>query len=214
MRRWIGAAALGLLLGAGSAAQACQGTGAPTLVEDFKNPDIGWGKPDTIASYSPQGLVMRPPVGGSAWRWNRNFNMARADFCIEAVNPSPLPNPANAETVGDAGMWFWGTDAQNFFSATISLDGTAAVDRLVNGIWQPVVAPRPTPAVRTAAGATNEIELVTSGNAATFFVNGSRIADFHGQPPQGGGAPGIYAESGPQITTWLFPRAVLYGGEP
>ena len=88
--------------------------------------------------------------------------------------------------------------------------GTAAVDRLVNGVWQSIVPPRPSPAVHTAAGATNEIELVTSGNAATFFVNGSRIADFHGQAPPGGGAPGIYAESGPKITTWLFPRAVLY----
>lgn len=211
MTRWTFAAALALLIGgAAGAAQACQGTGAPTLVEDFKNPDIGWGKPDTIASYTQQGLVIRPPGGGSAWRWNRNFTMARADFCIEAVNPSPLPSPANAETTGDVGIWFWGTDAQNFFTATISLDGTAAVDRLVNGIWQSVIPPRPSPAVRTAAGATNEIELVTSGNSATFFVNGSRIADFHGQAPQGGGAPGIYAESGPKVTTWLFPRAVLY----
>ena len=210
MARWIAATALALLLGAGGAAEACQSTGAPTLVEDFKNPDIGWGKPDTVGSYSQEGLVMRPPVNGSAWRWNGNFSMGRADFCIQAVNPSPLPSPANAETVGDVGIWFWGADAQNFYTATISPDGTAAVDRLVNGIWESVVAPRPSPAVHTAAGATNEIELVTSGNSATFFVNGSRIADFHGQAPQGGGAPGIYAESGPQTTTWLFPRAVLY----
>ncbi len=211
MQCWIGAAALALLLGAGGAAQACQATGAPALVEDFKNPDIGWGKPDTIASYTQGGLVLRPPVNGSAWRWNRNFTMARADFCVEAVNPAPLPTPANAENTGDVGLWFWGKDAQNFFTATISLDGNAAVDRLVNGIWQSVVPPAPSPAIRTAAGATNEIELVVSGNSATFFVNGSRIADFHGQAPQGGGgAPGIYAESGPAITTWLFPRAVLY----
>jgi len=210
VRRWIAAAGLALMIGTGGAARACQGTGAPTLVEDFKNPDIGWGKPDTVGSYTQEGLVMRPPVNGSAWRWNRNFTMARADFCIQATNPSALPSPANAETVGDVGIWFWGTDAQNFLTATISLDGTAAVDRLVNGVWQSIVPPRPSPAVHTAAGATNEIELVTSGNAATFFVNGSRIADFHGQAPPGGGAPGIYAESGPKITTWLFPRAVLY----
>jgi hypothetical protein len=208
--RWIGVAALALLLGASGAAEACQATGAPILVEDFKNPDIGWGKPDAVASYTQAGLVIRPPVNGSAWRWNRNFSMARADFCIEAVNPSALPSPVSSETLGDVGIWFWGTDAQNFFTATISLDGTAAVDRLVNGIWQSVIAPRPSPAIKTAPGAANEIELVTSGNSATFFVNGGRIADFHGQSPQGGGPPGIYAESGPEITTWLFPRAVLY----
>jgi hypothetical protein len=211
VKRWIGTtAALALLLGTSGAALACQGRGTPMLDEDFKNPDIGWGKPDTIASYTPQGLVLRPPVNGSAWRWNRNFGLARADLCVEAVNPAPLPNPANAENTGDVGLWFWGQDAQNFFTATISLDGTAGVDRLVNGIWQSVVAPVPSPAIRTAAGAVNEVELVVSGNSGTFFVNGSRIADFHGQAPQGGGAPGIYAESGPAITTWLFPRATLY----
>jgi hypothetical protein len=208
--RWIGAAALALLLGASGAAEACQSTGAPTLVEDFKNPDIGWGKPDAMASYSQDGLVMRPPANASAWRWNRNFTMARADFCIDEVNPANLPSQPNTQNVGDVGIWFWGTDGQNFYTATIALDGTAAVDRLVSGVWHPVIAPRPTAAVKTAPGATNEIELVTSGNSAAFFVNGNRIADFQGQAPAGGGAPGIYAESGPQITTWIFPRAVLY----
>jgi hypothetical protein len=208
--RWIGGAALALLLGASGAAEACQATGAPTLVEDFKNPDIGWGKPDAIASYTQEGLVVRPPANASGWRWNRNFSMGRADFCIEEVNPSALPRPANSQTVGDVGVWFWGTDGQNFYTATIALDGTAAVDRLVNGVWQSVVAPRPSQAVKTAPGATNEIELVTNGNSAAFFVNGIHVADLQGQPPSGGGAPGIYAESGPQITTWLFPRAVLY----
>lgn len=206
----MGAAALALLVGASGAAEACQSTGAPTLVEDFKNPDVGWGKPDAIASYSQEGLVMRPPANGSAWRWNRSFTMARADFCIEEVNPANLPSPVNSQTMGDVGIWFWDTDGQNFYTATISLDGTAAVDRLVNGVWQAVVTPRPSAAIRAAPGATNEIELVTSGNTAAFFVNGSRVADFQGLSPPGGGAPGIYAESGPQITTWLFPRAVLY----
>jgi hypothetical protein len=206
----MGAAALAVLLGASGAAGACQSTGAPTLVEDFKNPDIGWGKPDAIASYSQDGLVVRPPANGSAWRWNRNYTMARADFCVEEVNPSDLPMPVDPQNVGDVGIWFWGADGQNFYTATIALDGTAAVDRLVNGVWQTVVAPRPFPAVKTAPGATNEIELVTSADTAAFFVNGTRVADFQGQPPSGGGAPGIYAESGPKVITWLFPRAALW----
>jgi hypothetical protein len=207
---WIGALCLAALLGAHGAAMACQGRGTPVLDEDFKNPDIGWGKPDTIAAYTQAGLVLKPPVNGSAWRWNRNFTMARADLCVEVVNPSPLPSPANEENTGDVGLWFWSKDAQNFFTATISLDGTASVDQLVNGIWRPVVPPAPSPAVRTAAGAINEVELVSNGNSATFFVNGSRVADFHGQAPPGGGAPGIFAESGPKITTWVFPRARLF----
>jgi hypothetical protein len=208
--RWIGLVGLALLAAASAPALACQSRSNPLLDENFKNPEIGWGKPDAIADYTPRGLVMRPPVNGSAWRWNRNFSMARADLCVDAQNPAMMPTPANERNVGDVGIWFWGKDAQNFYTATIAPDGTAAIDRLVNGVWQTVVAPTRTASVRTAPGARNEIEIVTSGNSASFFVNGSDVAEFHGQAPPGGGAPGVYAESGPGITTWLFPRVRLY----
>lgn len=207
---WIGPAAIAALLVAASPGWACQGRGAPLLAEDFHNPDIGWGKPDATAYYTPEGLVLRPPPDQSAWRWNQNFAMARADLCVEVTNPSPLPAPANAATVGDVGTWFWGKDSQNFFTATISLDGTAAVDRLVNGIWQAIVPPTRSSAVRTAPGAVNEVEVVVNGNAGALYVNGSRIAEFRGQAPPGGGPPGVYGESGPNGTTWLFKRVTLY----
>jgi hypothetical protein len=208
-----GLIALTVCVGLATPAFACQGLPAgspPQLDEDFRNPDIGWGKPDQTASYTQNGLVLRPPPNQSAWRWNQNFAMARADLCLEVFNPTPLPTPANAQTVGDVGAWFWSRDGQNFFTATISLDGTAAVDRLVNGSWQVIVPPTRTSAVRTAAGAVNEIEVIVNGNAGTLYVNGSRIADFHGQAPPGGGPPGVYGESGPDGTAWLFRRVMLY----
>lgn len=211
MARWIGLVGLALLgIAAGGPTLACQSQAAPILDEDFKNPDIGWGKPDTIADYSQQGLVMRPPVNGSAWRWNRNYTMARADLCVDARNPAIMPSHPDEQNTGDAGVWFWGKDAQNFYTATIAPDGTAAVDRLVNGVWHTVVAPARNAAVHTGPGAANQIEIVTRGNAASFLVNGSMVAEFHGQAPPEGGAPGVYAESGPSIATWVFPRVRLY----
>jgi hypothetical protein len=208
--RWIGALAVALFLAANGTATACQGRGTPLLDDDFKNPDIGWGTPTSVASYTPDGLVLRPPVNGSGWRWNQNFSMAHADLCAEVANPANLPSPANQKTVGDVGLWFWGADAQNFYTATITLDGTAAVDRLENGVWHEVVAPVRAPSIKTAAGAVNEIEIETSGNTATLLVNGRRIAQFRGQPPAGGGPPGVYGESGATVTTWKFPRVRLY----
>ncbi len=210
MNRWIAIIALVLPLGLGGGALACQGKTNAVLDEDFKNPDIGWGKPDTIAAYGATGLVLKPPVNGSAWRWNQNFTMSRANLCVQVTNPARLPTPANAETVGDVGVWFWGKDAQNFFTATIALDGTASVDRLINGIWQVIVAPVRSPAIRTAAGAVNEIEVQVRGNSGSFLVNGSKIADFHGQAPPGGGPPGVYGESGPAGTVWLFTRVRMF----
>ncbi|HZK88727.1 MAG TPA: hypothetical protein VFC56_01135 [Stellaceae bacterium] len=198
------------LCAAAGAASACQKTSNPQLDENFKNADPGWGQPDNIAAFTADGLVLKPPVSGSAWRSNAHFTMARADWCITVVNPANLPDPANEDTVGSAGVWFWGKDQQNFYTATISLDGKAAIDRLNRGGWQIVAAPAATPAVKTAPGAANELEIVTEGDKAIFYVNGTRVAATTGRPPANGGSPGLYGESGPKGTSWVFPRATLY----
>jgi hypothetical protein len=201
---------LTILCAAVSAASACQKKTNPLFDENFRNADPGWGEPDNIASFTPQGLVLTPPVSGSAWRWDPNFSMAHADWCVDEVNPAKLPSPANEDTVGAAGLWFWGQDMLNFYTATITLDGYASVNRLNKGVWQIVAAPVSSPAIKTGPGAGNQLEIVTDGSRAGFYVNGTLVAHVTGRPPPGGGGPGIYAESGPTGTTWVFPRALLY----
>jgi len=73
-----------------------------------------------------------------------------------------------------------------------------------------VVAPKSAPSVKTTPGGVNEIEVVTSGNSAEFYVNGTLVTTVKGSPPAGGGSPGVYGESGPKETTWLFQRARLF----
>jgi hypothetical protein len=198
------------LCGAATAASACQRNGNAILDDNFKNPDPGWGQPDTVAAFAQTGLALTPPVSGSAWRWNANFTMSRADWCVEVMSPAKLPDPADEDSVGAVGVWFWDKDSQNFYTASVTLDGQASVMRLVAGKWQTIVAPAAASSVRTAPGAVNEIEIVTDGNTAQFFVNGAHITDIHGQAPTNGGMPGIYGESGPKGTTWLFQRARLF----
>jgi len=41
-------------------------------------------------------------------------------------------------------------------------------------------------------------------------INGAKVADFRGDPPPRGGPPGVYAESGGNAVTWLFPRVQLF----
>ena len=139
-----------------------------------------------------------------------NFTMARADLCVDIVNPRSLPDPADEDAVGSVGVWFWGTDLQNFYTATITLDGKAEIDRLNRGAWQIVVAPTPASSIKTAPGAVNEVEIVTNNAKAAFYVNGALVTEINGRPPEGGGSPGIYGESGPNGTTWIIPRARLY----
>jgi hypothetical protein len=199
-----------LTLAAAGSASACQGKGNPLLDESFKMADPGWGRADNIAAFTPDGLVLKPPVSGSAWRSNQSYKMDRADLCVEVTNPGTLPMYPDEEAVGAVGVWFWGGDLQNFYTASITLDGMAAIDRLINGKWHEVVAPAPASSIKTAPGAVNEIEIVTNGNSARFLVNGVAISEIQGRPPAGGGAPGIYGESGPTGTTWVFTRVRLY----
>jgi hypothetical protein len=204
------ALAVVLALGGAGAASACQSSGAPLLDDNFKTADPGWGQPDNIAAFTAGGLILTPPVGGSAWRWNSSQSMAKADLCVLVMNPKQLPSPADENTVGAVGVWFWGADPQNFYTATIALDGTAAITRLVRGSWRTVVAPVAAPAVKTAPGAVNEVEIVTNGNDAGFYVNGTKIKDIQGQAPATGGPPGIYGESGATGTSWTFQRVQLF----
>ena len=206
----IAAVALLSLCAGAATTSACQRNGNALLDDNFKNPDPGWGQPDTIAAFTAGGVTLTPPASGSAWRLNSGFTLARSDWCVEAINPAKLPDPADEDAVGAVGVWFWGTDSQNFYTAAITLDGQASVMRLTGGKWLTIVKPAAAPSVKTAPGAVNEIEIVTDGNAAQFFVNGAKIADFHGQPPPNGGEPGLYGESGPKSTTWLFRRARLF----
>jgi len=198
------------LCGGAATASACQSSGNTVLDDNFKNPDPGWGQPDNIAAFTPISLALTPPVSGSAWRWNGNFTMAHADWCVDVMSPGKLPDPADEDSVGAVGVWFWGRDSQNFYTASITLDGQASVMRLVAGKWLTIVAPAAAASVKTAPGAVNEIEVLTDGNTAQFFVNGTHVTDIHGQAPPNGGAPGVYGESGPKITTWLFQRARLF----
>ena len=196
-----------LLLGACGEALACQGKGSPALDDTFKPPDPGWGAPDSAAVFTADGLVLKPPVNGSAWRWNQNYTIDGNDLCVTIVNPSQLPGRPDA---GDVGVWFWAKDAQNFYTATLSLDGSVSIDRLVNGVWQVVMAPTNSTAVKTKPGAENEVEIVVRGNTGTFYVNGTKIGDFRGQPPARGGPPGVYAESGATAISWVFTRVQLF----
>jgi hypothetical protein len=199
-----------ILCGAAGAASACQRQANPVFEDNFKNADPGWGRPDNVAAFTERGLVLTPPAGGSGWRWNANLTMAQGDWCVQEVNPTTLPDPADENANGSVGVWFWGTDLQNFYTATITLDGKAAVDRLNQGIWQVVVPPASASSIKTGPGAINEIEVVTSGNSAAFYVNGSLVTNITGRLPAGDGSPGVYAESGPKGTSWLFTHVALY----
>jgi hypothetical protein len=206
-RALVGAAALFILVE--GRAWACLGKSDAALDDNFTTPDLGWPNGDNVAT-SPQGLVVKPPANGSTWVVNGNYTMDGYDLCVTVALPATLPTPANEDTVGDVGLLFWKRDNDNYYMAAMSPDGVAVVSRYLNGQWLTIVNPAKNAAIKTGAGAVNELEITTKGNAGSFYINGTKIADFRGQAPPSGGPPGVYAESGPNVTTWVFSRVQLY----
>jgi hypothetical protein len=45
--------------------------------------------------------------------------------------------------------------------------------------------------LKKGAGQTNSLEVQTVGNKATLFVNGTKVAEFNGKAPDGGGLVGV-----------------------
>lgn len=201
------AVSLALTLAASAGATACQSRTAALLDDNFKAPDPGWGPPDDAAAFTADGLVLKPPVNGSAWRANQNYSIDGRDLCIDVANPNRVLGRGD---IGDVGIRFWATSTLNFYTATLSLDGSVSIDRLVNGVWQVVMPPTPSGAVHTQAGAMNELEVVIKGDAGSFYVNDAKIGDFRGTAPPRGGPPGLYGESGPTAVNWVFRRVQLF----
>jgi hypothetical protein len=201
-----------LFLAGNGTAMACQGKTNAALDENFQKPDAGWGKlgGDTYST-SPQGLMIRPAVNGTAWIQNTSYTLDGADYCVDFVFPAQMPNKADRNTLGDAGILFWFKSTDNFYVATLGPDGTVVISRKINTSWSSVYGPTPSSAVKTAPGAKNEIELQVKGNAGTLIVNDTVVTTFHGQSPPDGGQIGLYCESGnTSVTTWVYPRVQLY----
>lgn len=102
-------------------------------------------------------------------------------------------------------MAFWASDYQNFYEASIFPNGTFAVFRMVSNEWAPVVGRTMSDAIKKGIGAVNELQVVLIGANASFYINGTKVSDFLGQPPPDGGATGLYAASGvDQQNDWRF----------
>jgi hypothetical protein len=212
IRNGVLAGAAVLVLGSG-AAFACRGKNDPALDDNFSKPDPGWPIAENVL-VTPQGLVIKPPANGSTWVMNAGYTMDGADLCVTVAMPATLTNPATEDTIGDVGVTFWKRENNNYYLAAISPDGLAGITRVVNDQPAVVLQPVKSPAVKTGPSAVNEIEVATKGNAGIFYVNGTKIADFHGQAPPDGGPPGLYAESGPTVTSWVFSRVQIFSYSP
>lgn len=177
-----------LSLTLGQAAWACQGT--KVLFDDkFAQSDPAWGgDPDHFIAQGGKLEIKLPPT--NHW-FNQNNVYGDSDVCATVALDS------GKEDSVSLGLAFWGLDDDHYYTFLIAANGNFSVLRKVAaGRFLSPISWRASPAIKKGLGESNEIEVVTKGNRASVFVNGTKVGEITGQPPDTGSLVGLYA-SGP-----------------
>jgi len=183
-----GAAALLLVVNV-SSGLACEGS--KTLFEDtFDRLDPTWGVEDESFFVQNGQLHILPSPDQAYYAFNNSGYYDDVDYCVDVI-------AVNADLAGDsyAGEIFWGIDKDNYYSFLITADGYAAVFRRQKGKTLSQVDWEQLSAIKTGADAVNQLRVVTKGNQATLYVNGTEFRTITGQPPEDGWQFGVRAAS-------------------
>jgi hypothetical protein len=178
-------------------AHAC-GNGAVQFADDFKTPDPGWIHND-LAKIGSGAAILLPPVNAGLGLYNATYIFSDADVCAQ-IKFSDFTKPEQLS----GGLMFWRTDSDSYYTFNIYPSGTWVIERKVGSRWI-VISSGNSEAIKKGVGDVNDVEVRLSGNTSTGYVNGTKVATFNGQPPDGGGLFGLFGASENERTnTWEF----------
>jgi hypothetical protein len=160
------------------AALACDGD--QIIFEDkFADDAGGWPLRDTIEVKDGSFIFKLPPDDMQS-NLNVTFTVKDADICSETVWPN------DDQPVLGAGLLFWGEDNRTYFQFGILNNGKFWIARKQDGKWLGTIAANvDSAAINKGPGATNTLRVKTSGNSASFYINGTKVRDLRGQAPKG-----------------------------
>ena len=178
-------------------AHAC-GDGAVQFADDFKTPDPGWLRND-YSTVDSGVITLRPTANRYYNEYNPSYIFGDADVCAQ-IKLSDFTKP---EQVG-GGLEFWITDSSSYFTFIIHPSGAWNLQRQVGTRWI-IINTGNSDAIKKGAAAVNEVEVRLSGKTGTGYVNGTKVTTFNGQPPEGGGYFGVFAQSeNERANIWEF----------
>ena len=104
--------------------------------------------------------------------------------------------PATAKAENEAAsITFWGIGPGTYYLFEVTVDGQFYVGSNNNGSFTTLFAKQANAAVAKGVGVSNNLQVTTKGNLATFYVNGTQVGTITGVAPSGGGNVGIYSET-------------------
>lgn len=182
-------------------AMAC-GNGKLIFEDKFETLDPAWGfdQSNPKRSNGPQGLTYKYDPGDNLILLNQAGLYDNYEVC--GVFTTDLPANSDAWVAVD----FWANDSDNAYEADIyPAAGTYGVYRYERGKALKPISPTGADAVKKGtASVNNEISVSVNGNKATIAINGKKVTDFTGQPPEGGSLFGfalgtLKSDTGPSI---------------
>ena len=181
------AAALLCCVGFVEPAPACEGT--QVVFEDKFTDDAGGWAINQDVEVKDGSFTFRLPPDAMQSDLNVTYTVDDADICSETVWPD------GGSTILGAGLLFWGEDNRNYLQFGVLNNGKFWIARRQDGKWYTIVENVDSSAIKVKPGESNVLRVKSSGDVATFFINGTKVRDLRGQAPKGGWRFGLSGDN-------------------
>ncbi len=167
-------------------AEACQSTAQVLFQDHFKYLARSW---DHYRNYhvAKGEFVITPPAGMDTTALNKSMLPDEIEICVRASFKPP------AVTGECAGIVFWASDYDNFYSFQMSNDGQVSFWRRQRGHWLNQLRWFPVKSIEREDGAINEMRISVRGNRARLYLNDHVYTEVTVQPAKGARRIGLLA---------------------
>ncbi len=181
-------------------------TGTASFEDDFQTLDPSWGTADANLFVQNGALLIKPQPGYIRWALSQSDYYGDGSICVMAAITE-----ASAIDQVQPLVLFWATpDYANMYVLNLGSDGKQGYykfDKLSNKRWLTPVPWAADPTIKFALGDFNAIEVQMAGHTASIIVNGKKLTQLNGDPPDGGSLIGLGASSGAGVNaTFTFQK--------
>jgi hypothetical protein len=193
---------------------ACKENGTAAFFDDFSSPDPGWGASNDNRTFKDGRMLLKPSAKSFASWIFLPMIFKSGIVCADIKSPAQIKNLGS---FSEGGVIFWASDYNNYYLAALFPDATFKVSRRIDGRWATVLPRAQAPDIQSGENAVNRLKITFGNDSAILTVNSSEVAELRrAQPPELGGAVGLYGQSEEEIENeWSFHNiAVMENNQP